>query len=69
MKKTMRLTIIGLILFLLIPITAGCAKIEHRMVGIGDYKYDSINGLIYEKNEFGKWVPTGEKIYFKGEFR
>ena len=48
--------------------STGCCKVEHRLVGVGEYKYDNINGLIYEKNEFNKWVPTGEKIYFKGEF-
>ena len=48
---------------------AGCAKVEHKMVGIGDLKYDNINGVIYKKNEFGEWVPTGRKIFFEGEFR
>ena len=57
------------ILFLMTPMVAGCAKVEHKMVGIGDLKYDNINGVIYKKNEFGEWVPTGRKIFFEGEFR
>lgn len=64
MKKIFLLTLITTF-----GLLTGCCKIEHKLVGVGEYKYDNINGLIYEKNEFNDWVSTGEKIYWKGEFR
>ena len=66
MKKMILLIVI---LFLMTPMVAGCAKVEHKMIGLGDLKYDNTNGQVYEKNEFGEWVPTGKKIFFEGEFR
>lgn len=65
----MKVILLILTLFLMMPMTVGCAKIKHKMVGIGDLKYDNINGLIYEKNEAGEWVPTGRKIFFEGKFK
>lgn len=70
MKKMMKMILLILILFLMMPMTVGCAKIERRLVPYGDgYKYDSLNGYIYERNEENVWEPTGRRIFWEGEFR
>jgi hypothetical protein len=58
------------ILFLMTPMVAGCAKVESRLVPYGDgLKYDSLNGLIYERNEKDVWEPTGRRIFWEGNFQ
>ena len=67
MKKAILLIVI---LFLMTPMVAGCAKVESRLVPYGDgLKYDSLNGLIYERNEKDVWEPTGRRIFWEGNFQ
>lgn len=47
----------------------GVKQPEHKLVGIGNYKYDNINGLLYTKNNYDEWVATGQRIFFVADFK